>query len=117
MPDEEHEGEPRDDEGHDEESEDSDELAEVAATAEREARPLIEGRSFSLLGGELPHRTLLAIAVFIAVFLAVWLALWALLGGWGLGLGWIVALAVGALAVWLLTRSLWADSSRPRTST
>ena len=101
----------------DDSEDDSNTAEEVAATAGREGRPLLEGSSISLFGGELPHRTLLAIGVFVVVFMLVWVALWGLVGGWGLGLGWIIAAAVGALAVWLLTRSLWADSRRSGAST
>jgi hypothetical protein len=88
----------------DEAQEDADDSrgSELVEAADREARSLQQGRSVSLLGGEIPLRVLAAFAIFIAVFVAVLLALWAALGGVGLALGMIVGALVGALAVKLV---------------
>lgn len=95
-----HDAEPRDDEPQDDE--DDSRGAQLLDAADREARSLQEGRSFSLLGGEIPLRVLAALGIFVAVFVAVMLALWAALGGIGLALGLIVGALAGALAVKLL---------------
>jgi hypothetical protein len=105
--------EERDDVAEGDSEPDSESSAEVAtATAEREARPLLGGSGVSLFGGEIPYRALIAIAIFVAVFTVVLVGLWALLGGIGLALGWIVALVVGALAVWFVSRSAWSEPAR-----
>ena len=57
-----------------------------------------------MFGGEVSHRTLLALGAFVVVFLLVWLALWGVFGGAGLVLGWIPATVAGGAAVWLLAR-------------
>ncbi len=84
-----------------------DDRSEVRAAADREAERLQAGPGFSLFGGEVPYRVLVAFAIFIVVFLAVWAGLWALLGGIGIALGWILAALAGALAVRLVSRSRW----------
>ena len=94
--------EPAAGEAKDDGQEDDSKGSELLEAADREARSLHEGRSVSLLGGEIPLRVLAAFAIFIAVFVAVLMVLWAALGGVGLALGWIVAALVGALAVKLL---------------
>ena len=74
-------------------------VTDVVNTAEREAEKLQEGRTLPFFAGPLPMRAVVAIGIFAAVFLVSWLILWALLGGVGLGLGWIVAGVLGFLAV------------------
>jgi Flp pilus assembly protein TadB len=74
----------------------------VAADAEVEV--LSRGRTIGFFGGELPVRAAWAIAVYVAVFMVVWMLLWAVLGGLGLAVGWLVAAAVGLLAVRWYTR-------------
>ena len=78
--------------------------AELADEARAQARALEGGPTVSLLGAEVPRRTLVALGVFVVVFLLVWVALWGIFGGAGLVLGWIVATAAGGAAVWLLAR-------------
>ena len=62
-------------------------------------RKLQRGPAVPFLGGPLPVRLLVALGIFVAAFLVVLLVLWTMLGGIGLGLGWIVAMAAGLLAV------------------
>jgi hypothetical protein len=97
----------------DDESQDEDEepgaLDAVVAEAGTEAERLQRGRALSFFGNPLPVRTLIALAVFLVVFMAVWTALWATMGGAGLGLGWIPAAVLGALAVGVWGRTVWAD--------
>lgn len=84
-------------------------LDELRAEAGTEADRLQRGRAISFFGNPLPVRTLVALAVFVVVFMAVWAALWAAMGGVGLGLGWIPAAVLGALAVGVWGRTVWAE--------
>ena len=92
-----------------EEDEEPGRLDELRAEAAVEAERLQRGRAFSFFGNPLPVRTLIAGGVFLVVFMAVWTALWAAMGGAGLGLGWIPAAVLGALAVGIWGRTVWAD--------
>jgi hypothetical protein len=76
---------------------------EAAAAIE----PLAEGSTLSLGFAEVPTRSLAAMAIFVGVFMVAWMILWAAAGGIGLGLGWILAAGLGALAV-----KLYADRVR-----
>ena len=76
----------------------------AASAAETEMRKLQGGPAVSVFGASLPVRILLALAIFIAVFMVVLMALWSMIGGLGLGLGWILAMGAGLVAV-----KLYAD--------
>ena len=78
--------------------------AQLADEARAHGRALDSGPKVSLLGAEVSRRTLLALGAFVLVFLLVWIALWGVFGGIGLALGWIVAMAAGGAAVWLLAQ-------------
>ncbi len=73
--------------------------SELRERAEREGERLQQGPGVEMLGGKVPYRVLVAIAIFVVVFLLVWVGLWAALGGLGLGLGWILAALAGLAAV------------------
>ena len=81
-------------------------LGQAAEQAAGVLDRLQEGPKFSLGFAEFPVRILVAVGLFIAVFMAAWMLLWAVGGGAGLALGWLLAMAVGALAV-----KLYADRS------
>ena len=80
-------------------TDDSEHGAAVLDVAEAEVERLQGESSISLFGAEVSTRLLAAMAIFVAVFVLVWIGLWALLGGIGLGLGWLLAAAVALLAV------------------
>ena len=97
------EREAADDQSPEREAEGEDSAAsELRDVAARDGRRLQEGPALELLGGRLPYRVLISMAIFVVVFMLVWVGLWAVLGGLGLGLGWIVAALAGLLAVKLL---------------
>ena len=80
----------------------------VVAEAGVEAERLQRGPAVSFFGNPLPVRTLVALLVFLIVFMLVWVGLWAAMGGIGLGLGWIPAAVLGALAVGVWGHAVWA---------
>lgn len=83
---------------------DSGTLETAADDAGAELEKLQRGPKLSAGESEVPVPALVAIGIFVVAFMVVWMLLWAALGGLGLGLGWIVAAAVGAGAV-----KLYAD--------
>ena len=74
-------------------------VTDVVNVAEREGEKLQRGPTLPFFAGPLPMRALVAMGIFVAAFLAAWLILWALFGTIGLALGWILAAALGFLAV------------------
>jgi hypothetical protein len=83
-------------------------IDEFKAVAGTETERLQQGRTVSLLGNPVPVRVLIALGIFLVVFMLVWTALWALGGGLGLGIGWIPAAILGAFAIRLVSRTIWA---------
>ena len=105
----EHEQDDRDDEDQPEQEDEPGRFDHALDEAKAEAERLQRGRAVSFFGNPLPVRVLIALVVFLVVFMAVWAALWAAMGGAGLGLGWIPAGVLGALAVGVWGRTVWAD--------
>jgi hypothetical protein len=85
-------------------------LSDLRTTAEAEARKLEEGPKLPFLGGRLPVRTMVAMAIFVVLFALVWMALWAILGSIGLVLGWIVAAIVATVGVKLAADRMSSSS-------
>ena len=77
-------------------------LEDTGSALERHSEPLLEGSEVKTPVGELPTRSLLAMAVFVLVFCAVFFALWGLLGNLGILLGLLAGTALGLGAVKLL---------------
>jgi hypothetical protein len=73
-------------------------VAEGRADAEASLKRAGEGRTIEVGGGQLPVRSVAAIAVFIAIFLAVYVVTWAALGTIGLAIGIFTGAIAGALA-------------------
>jgi hypothetical protein len=81
----------------------------AADDAGAELEKLQGGSKLSVGESDVPVPALVAIGIFVVAFMIVWMLLWAVLGGLGLGFGWIVAAAAGAGAVKLYADRRGAD--------
>src|SRR5688572_891352 len=77
-------------------------LEDTGDALEEHAEPFLQGSEVKTPVGDVPKRSLLAMAVFVVIFCVAFFALWGLLGNIGILLGILVGGALGMVAMKLL---------------